>query len=359
MSLFTWLQHRTRRFAGQRRTMHGSPLRQTTFRPRLEVLEDRDVPSTLTVTNNLDTGVVGDGSLRGEIAAAGSGDTIAFAPSLSGQTIALSSTNGELKIAWKNLTIQGPGAGQLTIGGGYSRVFEVDGSTTNVTLSGLSIIDGIGTAYYPYGNTAWGGGHSSATGTAQDGQGGAIWNGGTLTVNGCTIAYNSAAVHFDSNFAGGGIYNAGTLIVSNSTLAHNSVGDTYGYSGNGGGIYNAGTLTVNGSTLYDNIAYGGYGGGIFSGYKSTVAITGSTLTFNYGSLGGGIYDNGSMTLSGCTVSGNLADSEGGGIFNDKYGKLTIQSGSVVKNNTAPLGADLFELGWVKISSDSTVGVIAT
>src|SRR5262245_14332687 len=69
-------------------------------RLHLEALEDRTVPSTLTVTNNLDTGALGDGSLRGEIAAAQSGDTVNFAPSLLGQTIRL--TGGELAIT-KNL----------------------------------------------------------------------------------------------------------------------------------------------------------------------------------------------------------------------------------------------------------------
>ena len=59
--------------------------------PRLDVLEDRLVPSTLTVTNLSDTGAAGDGSLRGQIAAASPGDTIQFAPGLRG-SIALGST---------------------------------------------------------------------------------------------------------------------------------------------------------------------------------------------------------------------------------------------------------------------------
>src|SRR5437763_5082772 len=71
------------------------------FRPMLESLEDRTVPATLTVTNLLDSGA---GSLRGQIAAAASGDTVNFASGLSG-TITLSS--GELAIA-RNLTISGP-----------------------------------------------------------------------------------------------------------------------------------------------------------------------------------------------------------------------------------------------------------
>src|SRR5262245_54296020 len=81
----------------------GEP-RKSRSRPGLECLERRAVPSTLTVTNLSDSGA---GSLRGQIAAAASGDTIVFDGSLRG-TISL--TSGELAIS-RNLTIQGPGAG--------------------------------------------------------------------------------------------------------------------------------------------------------------------------------------------------------------------------------------------------------
>jgi uncharacterized protein (TIGR03118 family) len=127
--------------------------------PRLEVLEDRTVPSTLTVTNNSDTGVPGDGSLRGEIAAAQGGDTIQFAYTLLRQTITL--TNGELAIS-KSLNIEGFGAPWLTVSGNNaSRVFDVSGSTTNVTISGLTIADGLATATTavgPFGPVTLGGG---------------------------------------------------------------------------------------------------------------------------------------------------------------------------------------------------------
>src|SRR5262249_21136636 len=66
------------------------------YQPRLELLEGRALPSILMVTNNSDTGVSGDGSLRGEIAAAASGDTIEFAGNVQGQTITL--TKGKLYV---------------------------------------------------------------------------------------------------------------------------------------------------------------------------------------------------------------------------------------------------------------------
>src|SRR5262249_46308999 len=93
------------------------------FRPALEALEHRDLPSTCVVTNPSDTGGWGDGSLRGEILAAASGDQIVFAPGLAGQTITLTSGT-ELYLA-KDLTIQGLVAGLLTVRGCGSRVFEI------------------------------------------------------------------------------------------------------------------------------------------------------------------------------------------------------------------------------------------
>ena len=82
-SLFDALSARSPRTPARRgRHAPAGRKRPAPFRPHLEALEDRWVPSTLTVTNNLDTGAAGDGSLRGEIAAAQSGDVINFAPGL-------------------------------------------------------------------------------------------------------------------------------------------------------------------------------------------------------------------------------------------------------------------------------------
>ena len=67
--------------------------------------------ATLTVLNTLDKG---KGSLRNAINNAKDGDKIVFDAGLAGQTITLTSDQLSIK---KNLDIEGPGAGLLTISG--------------------------------------------------------------------------------------------------------------------------------------------------------------------------------------------------------------------------------------------------
>jgi hypothetical protein len=233
MSPFTWLQHRKRDFAGQRRGAHSSPRQRTTFRPRLEVLEGRDVPSTLTVTNLNDNNI--GATLRNEIAAAQSGDAIVFAKGLSG-TIDLSGNSAaggfELYLN-KNLDIEGPGAKTLAIRGANSRVFECAAGVT-VTLSGLTIEGGIGR-------------YGGFDPDVNDGLGGGILNWGTLTVNGCTLTANDNTIGPAAVDLGGAVYNAGTLTLTGSTVTRN-------YAGEGAGIYNASTgiLTVLNSSVTRN-----------------------------------------------------------------------------------------------------------
>src|SRR5437660_12692809 len=78
---------------------HRSAVRR--FVPRVEALECRALPSTLTVLNNADSG---DNSLRAMLALASSRDTINFDASLAGQRISL--TSGALAID-SSLDIEG------------------------------------------------------------------------------------------------------------------------------------------------------------------------------------------------------------------------------------------------------------
>jgi hypothetical protein len=63
-----------------------------------------------------------------------------------------------------------------------------------------------------------------------------------------------------------------------------------------------------------------------------------------------------MTLGGCTVTNNTAR-YGGGIFNDWQGHLTILS-SVVCGNLPSWGHDIYDFGWMQISTDSSIGRVS-
>jgi predicted outer membrane repeat protein len=260
----------------------------TAFRPALEALENRWVPSTLTVNNNLDSGA---GSLRAEIAAAHNNDAIVFAPSLAGQTITL--TSGELLIK-HSLTITGPGAGQLTVSGNNtSRVFELS-HATNVIMSGLTISNG------------------------HNGLGGGIFfqGGSTLTISGCTLSGNSAGGGY-----GGGIFSGGTLTISGCLFTGNTAYE-------GGGLYSAGSpATITGCTFTGNSAV--KGGGIYSDL-GPLTVSGCTLTGNSASTaGGGIYITGTATIKNSSnITGNTAPT-GAGADVDNQGVLYLDSSSTI------------------------------
>src|SRR5262249_15999560 len=96
----------------------GRPL----TRLRLEWLEDRCTPTTVTNINE-----AGMGSLRQAILDTPAGGTVDFQPGLSG-TITL--TTGELAIN-QDLTIAGPVADVITVSGNHaSRVFDIAATFT-------------------------------------------------------------------------------------------------------------------------------------------------------------------------------------------------------------------------------------
>jgi hypothetical protein len=162
------------------RSRTGPLARRQSFVPRLEALEGRALPSTLTVITLQDSGAP---SLRGAIAAAQSGDTIDFQPGLTGPILL-----GSTLVLTKNVTIQGnldASGNPLVTVDGQHRVQDFSlRSGVTATLAGL----GIANALNPAGDIALGGG---------------IYNAGNLTIQSCRIAGNVAGVAV--------IYSAGTL----------------------------------------------------------------------------------------------------------------------------------------------------
>ena len=144
---------------------------------------------------------------------------------------------------------------------------------------------------------------------------------------------------------GGGIFNDGTLTVSSCAFTKDSATV-------GGAISNGGATTVRDSMFNQNTA--NLGAGISNDFReSLLDVRGSNNTAS--DSGGAIYNAGTATLQGNTLSGNTAGSDGGGIFNGASGTLAVKD-STVLNNTAPSGADIYNLGALSLN-DSTVGAI--
>jgi hypothetical protein len=324
------------------------PRRVPRFRPSVEGLEDRSLPSTFTVTDLGDAGVGSglQGDLRYAITTANANDEasnqIEFAPGLSG-TITL--TQGPLAIA-KDLEIDGPGADHLTVSGNHhSGVFTItaDPAAQDVSLSGLTIADG--------------------TGVTVNGKnvGGGLYNDhATVTLTDCTVSGNSVG----NNGSGGGIENAaaGTLIVTDSTISGNSAGNI----SFGGGIENQGTLIVNSSTISGNTAGGsggGGGGGISSGGASTT-ITASLITDNHvhGMADGGGLSLGAATITDSVVKANTSDHDDGGVV--FFGRLatptvaTITDSAIVGNMAVSTGGLDNRYATVTITRTTVSGNVA-
>jgi hypothetical protein len=295
MSFSSWLRIWNRSDAGERRRSYGAPRKRPTYGLRVEALEDRWLPSTLTVLNNLDHG---PGSLRAKIAAANPGDQIIFAKSVHAITL----SSGQLVIG-KSLDIEGPGADNLTVSGNdANRIFDISGGPT-VTIAGLTITDGLAQG------SGTGGGILNEPGAnlhlrdisftdnrALADVGGAIWNvdGATATVDAC-LFNNNLVVGFHGSAEGGAIDNDGTMSVASSTFTGNQAIGADGAvrgNGHGGGIGNDGTLSVTGCT--------------FGANKALAGAVANGVTVQAQGLGGAIDNFGALTVSSSVFADNLA-----------------------------------------------------
>ena len=190
--------------------------------------------------------------------------------------------------------------------------------------------------------------------------GGAIYNAGTLTLEGGTITggnatnggcvYNAGTMTFtdgtitDGNATnGGGVYNAGTMTLD--TGGDGGSIENCTATSNGGGVYNAGTLTIKRGTIGgidetdpDNpVSLGNtasnQGGAIYND-GGTVTINGGSISDNTAQNSGGIFlHGGDLTLTGGTISNNTANGNCGGVSVSDNSTMTMSGGSIA-NNTA-------------------------
>jgi parallel beta-helix repeat protein len=247
-----------------------------------------------------------------------------------------------------SVSIQGPGAGLLTVNGnGGSDIFNTKLATlSTIKMSGMTLTGGIaasGAAIQASNQDITLNG-VMLTGNSATQNGGAISmiGIGSLTANDCTITNNFAAnlggaievdliggkivlerctVSGNTASGAGGIYvgtifggsNAGKsyLLVDSSTIANNAATSS-AVNRRGGGLDSkaiTGTTIVRNSTIFGNSAATDGGGLAVEGMFNKLTVQNSTIAANTASgvAGGGIFQGGSAdvaTLESTIVSGN-------------------------------------------------------
>ncbi|HNG33922.1 MAG TPA: choice-of-anchor Q domain-containing protein, partial [Blastocatellia bacterium] len=236
--------------------------------------------------------------------------------------------NGQLLITHPSLTVNGPGASQLTVtGNNASRVFEVNIASTT-TINGLTITGGNG------------------IGATDSGSGGGVYSKGKLTLTGCVVTGNTTTgptIH-----EGGGVFNAGNqlMTLTNCTISNNTA--NFG----GAGVISFGNLVMTGCTVANNTntytSDSGRGGGVET--YATTTITNSTISGNHidngtGDNAGGVWNCcGPLTIINSTITGNSAAGNSGapsagGLLQDSCcgGSVTVLN-SIIAGNTGTGGA---------------------
>jgi hypothetical protein len=141
------------------------------------------------------------------------------------------------------------------------------------------------------------------------------------------------------------------VTITNSTLNGNS--DTG--SNAGGAIVNEGTLTITGSSFSGNSSTSGgaiYNAGFNFSAISTLAIANSTFSGNSASRGGGIYNDfaATATMTNCTFSGNSAGGSPNVIYDGTGGAiwnlqtLTMTNCTLSGNSATIHGGGIYSVG---------------
>ena len=228
-------------------------------------------------------------ALRDAAALAGA-DTIVFAPSLNGATLAVSGPSGGSALTVSD--VDGVTVDATSLSGGVKidgllqdcRLFTVSFGAKLTLIGPITLTGGGGPIFVSFG--------------------GAIYNSGSLTMTGCLLSSNRAD---GTGGRGGAFYNTGNASLTACTFSGNSANQS------GGAIYTVattGTLTLTQCTVAGNTTAAGSGGGIRS-------------------------SGGRMNLTHCTISGNTAPTTGaGGVFiGGNSGTITRVQNCIIAGNT--------------------------
>lgn len=118
---------------------------------------------------------------------------------------------------------------------------------------------------------------------------------------------------------------------------------------NGGGIRNYGHLMLDSVTVSGNVAEQ-FGGGIFNGGAGTLTVVNSTVSGNSGLRGGGIANKANLSVINSTISGN-SERGRGALYNNSQGSAVVTN-STITGNTSSLDAftAFYNLGTVTFTN---------
>ncbi len=180
--------------------------------------------------------------------------------------------------------------------------------------------------------------------------GGVEVNSGDRT-NGAVFYMAGGSINNCSANGGGGIYvNIGMFRIEGGEITSNralSNDDAYG----GGGILAAGgsdsskvgAVFVAGGKITGNTAQSQGGGAMLNGVYSQIQMTGGIIEKNNAITGGGIYiHRGMLSLYGGTITGNVAELYGGGILNSPFGLVKLKGNPEVFENIGKDKEDRFD-----------------
>ncbi|KGO06166.1 hypothetical protein NV36_04490 [Dokdonia donghaensis DSW-1] len=156
---------------------------------------------------------------------------------------------------------------------------------------------------------------------------------------------NNAGVDAPAPGNGGGLHITGpsTTTISGGTANNNSA------SNEGGALWNGtGVMTITEFTVNENNA--DFGGGLFNNGGTLNVSTSAIINNEALTTGGGIENivNAIMTIDRSTISGNISEDNGGGIFNS--GTINVQASTVATNEAFGIGGGIFSDGMANLSS---------
>jgi hypothetical protein len=310
-------------------------------RAALAPAQSEGQPAIKSVLNCDDAGA---GSLREAVTNAASGDMIFLTALMGCSEISLST--GEIHVAVADLTLQGPGAGQLSIKGGasashFNRIFKHTGVGT-LSIADLTLTDAHYQGQLAKGGCVYSAGSTDVKNSVVSGCvaeapagsnayaiGGALYGREDVTLTNSALTGN-IAMSAENQALGGSVFVRGNFSATDSTIANSLAIAPQSYSG-GGGIaqLGAGDFDLVGSTLFGNAADDE--GGIYVITTGTSTVKNSTISQNYASgyVAGAGFNT--VTISNSTVTRNVAGFSGYGAGVYVAYALTAQS-SIFSNN---------------------------